>query len=73
MIGESKAMIKSTTDHTNKIMNAYRSVLACYIISTVLALASCSGEADPLPEMYTMQQVTINGGIFILSMRGDDA
>ena len=55
-------MKKSAKNYTRTNVNAYRSVTACYVIFTVLALASCSGEADPLPEMYTMQQVTVNGG-----------
>lgn len=56
------AMEKSATDYTSTNVNAYRSVIACFIIFTVLALASCSGETDSLPEMYTMKQVTVDGG-----------
>ena len=55
-------MKKSARNYTRANVNAYRSVTACYLIFTVLALASCSGETDPLPEMYTMPQVTVDGG-----------
>ena len=56
------AMKKSLTHYTSTNVNAYRSVMVYVLIFTVLALASCSGETDPLPQMYTMKQVTVDGG-----------